>query len=320
MNPDEMSQLRLLGNSEESSVLLVTHPQVFGPFVLKVRQELDVERWRTAAEIHHLVRKDARFQGIIEVADQWMALDWIEGVPLRQYIQRESYKSWPEIRAVCEKICEAVAALHKLGVVHKDLKPENIIVQTEGEVAIIDFGAAHYGNRRTKIGEVGPYTEMYASVAQKEGLAPTPAFDVHQLGVMFEELTAHVTVPRHVSVALRNCQSTKPPSLKELQKTLSPPRLKIAKEVSFILVAAMLAVGAFALGRLESTEVAVSPVPEVPMQSEAPVEATNPPPVESKMRPLDPVPESAAQEPVQKKSAPPRVEQKDGLLIPELYK
>lgn len=39
MNPDEMSELRLLGNSEESSVLLVTYPEVFGPFVLKMCRE-----------------------------------------------------------------------------------------------------------------------------------------------------------------------------------------------------------------------------------------------------------------------------------------
>src|SRR6185312_14933484 len=96
-----------------------------------------------------------------------------------------------EAVAVCRDIADALAAAHARGVVHRDVKPENVLRDENGTARLTDFGIARLaaGPRRTRTTRIVG-TPDYLAPEVIEGCPPTPAVDVYALAtVLFELLT-----------------------------------------------------------------------------------------------------------------------------------
>lgn len=132
-----------------------------------------------------------RFHGLErEGRTTFMLMEYIEGVSLRTAIfDASSALSLGRIKGVMRSVCGALYYAHKLGMVHCDIKPANIMLDKYGEVRLTDFGIARVTDGATAT-LVGAGTPAYMSPEQILGRNPVPQTDVYALGiVLFEMLT-----------------------------------------------------------------------------------------------------------------------------------
>jgi serine/threonine-protein kinase len=122
-------------------------------------------------------------------------MEYVEGRDLKSVIRSDG--PFPIARAlnIAAQICAGVGAAHRLGVVHCDVKPQNVILTSEGQAKVTDFGIARAFSTAAPVG----YTESvwgtphYFSPEQAEGSQPTPASDVYSIGIiLFEMLTGRL--------------------------------------------------------------------------------------------------------------------------------
>ncbi|MCS6881808.1 MAG: serine/threonine-protein kinase [Oscillochloridaceae bacterium] len=115
----------------------------------------------------------------------YLTMDFVRGEDLEQIIERE--QRIPEARALAwaDQICDVLEHLHARGVIYRDMKPSNVMIDHDGGVKVVDFGIAKLFNpaeRGTQIGTPG-----YAPPEQYQGLA-TPQSDVYALGATLHHL------------------------------------------------------------------------------------------------------------------------------------
>jgi predicted Ser/Thr protein kinase len=134
--------------------------------------------------------EDARIARVFEIGEAdgraFVAMERIAGVSLRTWL-RESSAPQPVRFALGLEICRAVACLHRAGLVHCDLKPENVMVEAPGRIKLVDFGLA----RRAGPGSSTPVrggTRGYLAPEVAAGDSPDPRADVFALGVLLDEL------------------------------------------------------------------------------------------------------------------------------------
>jgi len=118
----------------------------------------------------------------------YMAMELLEGIDLRQAIDRGSFASLDEKLDVMEQVCEGLAFAHAHEIVHRDLKPANIHILPGPKVRIMDFGLARpSGSEMTRAGLVMG-TPHYMSPEQVRGERATARSDVFAIGCVFYEL------------------------------------------------------------------------------------------------------------------------------------
>ncbi|MDY7093298.1 MAG: serine/threonine-protein kinase, partial [Acidobacteriota bacterium] len=128
----------------------------------------------------------------------YLVMEHVEGEPLDLYCDRRRLSTAERLR-LFQKICAAVHFAHQSLVVHRDLKPGNILVTEAGEPKLLDFGIAKLldsGGDAPTLGATGtglaPMTPEYASPEQVRGESITTASDVYSLGVLlYDLLTGH---------------------------------------------------------------------------------------------------------------------------------
>jgi eukaryotic-like serine/threonine-protein kinase len=134
--------------------------------------------------------------GIAEDGTPFFVLEYVEGEPIDRYCERRSLGIEGRIDLFLQ-VCAAVEYAHRNLVVHRDLKPGNILVTPEGVVKLLDFGIAKVLDAESAAGATAltqqagrPMTPAYASPEQVRGEPITTATDVYALGVLLYQLLA----------------------------------------------------------------------------------------------------------------------------------
>jgi eukaryotic-like serine/threonine-protein kinase len=121
----------------------------------------------------------------------YLVMELVEGEPLSSVLHREGPLDVPTTLGLLQQTALALAEAHRVGMVHRDVKPGNILVRTDGSVKITDFGIAWSAGSvpLTRTGQVIG-TPQYLSPEQAQGQQATPASDVYALGLVgYECLT-----------------------------------------------------------------------------------------------------------------------------------
>lgn len=154
----------------------------------RVRRRFMVER-QVLARLTHENIAGLLDDGLTSDGLPFLVMELVEGDHLDRYCERRRI-DLPDRLALCLEVCRAVEYAHGRGVVHRDLKPDNVVVTAEGELRLLDFGIAKILDRQAFPG-VGPTTSgvqlltfTYASPEQLRGAAVTPASDIYQLGLL----------------------------------------------------------------------------------------------------------------------------------------
>jgi len=125
--------------------------------------------------------------GVSETGRPYAVVEFVEGLPITQHCSQYGLDLSARL-ALFLQVCEAVAFAHRNLVVHRDLKPGNILVTAEGRVKLLDFGVAKQLGGSQDEETRAPLTPDYAAPEQLTGQAVTTATDVFALGVLLFEL------------------------------------------------------------------------------------------------------------------------------------
>jgi serine/threonine protein kinase/Tfp pilus assembly protein PilF len=129
-----------------------------------------------------------------EKGTNYITMEYVRGEDLKKLIRKMGQLSIGQAIPIAMQICEGLGEAHRLGVVHRDLKPQNVMVDEDGEARIMDFGIARSVETKGITGAgVMIGTPEYMSPEQVEGKEVDTRSDIYSLGViLYEMLTGHV--------------------------------------------------------------------------------------------------------------------------------
>jgi eukaryotic-like serine/threonine-protein kinase len=162
---------------------------------------------------------------------QYIVFEYVEGENLKELVVRSGRLPVRRALELALDVAGGLAFAHDHGLVHRDVKPQNVLLSREGEVKVTDFGIARSLHMEHGVTQTGTVlgTGEYLAPEQASGKQVSPATDVYSLGVVLWELLAG-DVPfvgeNFVAVALRHVNEP-PPSLRERRPDVTP-RLEAA--------------------------------------------------------------------------------------------
>ena len=154
---------------------------------------------------------------------QYIVMEFIDGITLKEYIEQEGTIRWQEAVHFTTQILMALECAHEKGIIHRDIKPQNIMLLQDGSIKVADFGIARFLQSETQtmtdkaIGSV-----HYIAPEQASGDYITDKADIYSVGVMlYEMLTGKLpfVADNAVSVALMQLQA-KPVMPRELNPSI----------------------------------------------------------------------------------------------------
>jgi serine/threonine protein kinase/Flp pilus assembly protein TadD len=169
--------------------------------------------------------------GETDAGQLFIAMAYYEGETLRERIKRGEL-GIPEVVSLGAQIADGLAAAHAAGLVHRDIKPGNVIMTRQGVAKIVDFGIARIASEEVTHGTATAGTIAYMSPEQSRGEPPDPRVDVWSLGVVLYEMLSGVRPFRGdrdevVIFAIRNDE---PKSIAELRAEGIPaPLIRIVE-------------------------------------------------------------------------------------------
>ncbi len=223
-------------------VHLAYDTELHRPVAVKVLAEHGLDDGSFQARFVREARSAARLShpNIVQVFDigedagrPFIVMEYVEGETLADVLRRERRLAPDRVAEIARGCCAALACAHAAGLVHRDIKPQNLLVTPEAAVKIADFGIAHAldQTRLTLTGSIVG-TARYLAPEQAEGRGVTTAADVYALGVvMYELLTGR---PPHPGDSLPELIAAKRAG------TVTPPR-RLRREIPAELDAAVLA-------------------------------------------------------------------------------
>lgn len=185
---------------ERSVAIKVLHPQFAQEenFVARFRREA-----QAAANLNH--------PNIVNIYDwgtedgtYFIVMEYLEGKSIRQLVDEKGALSPSMATDIAEQVLSALEAAHEQDVVHRDIKPHNIIITPNGKVKVTDFGIARAGasSSLTQTGSIIG-TAQYISPEQAQGLPVEAQSDIYSLGiVLYEMLTGEVPFEGESPVAV----------------------------------------------------------------------------------------------------------------------
>jgi tetratricopeptide (TPR) repeat protein/tRNA A-37 threonylcarbamoyl transferase component Bud32 len=120
---------------------------------------------------------------------KFLSMQYVDGEDLSAVLRREGRLPLPRVIELFRQICEGLAAAHEQGVIHRDLKPQNIMIDGHGRVLITDFGLAK-SLEQVSLTEAGKIigTPHYMSPEQVKGVPLDQRSDIYSLGIMLYEM------------------------------------------------------------------------------------------------------------------------------------
>ncbi len=154
----------------------------------------------------------------------YIIMEYVPGEDLKSLVKRKGKLTDKEAISIAKHVCEGLVEAHRLGVVHRDLKPQNIMIDKEGDAKIMDFGIAR-SVEAPGVTQTGMMigTPDYISPEQAEGEEADQRSDIYCLGViLYEMVTGRVPFKGDtaLSVALKH-KSKLPPDPKKLNPEVS---------------------------------------------------------------------------------------------------
>lgn len=154
----------------------------------------------------------------------YIVMEHIKGITLKKHIAEKGKLHWHDAAGYAAQICEGLAAAHKNNVIHRDIKPQNIIITPEGELKVTDFGIARASNSQATVTVANTTigTVHYLSPEQARGGYTDERTDIYSLGVvLYEMLTGRLPFvdDSPVAVAIKHIQET-PTPLREIDPSI----------------------------------------------------------------------------------------------------
>ena len=144
----------------------------------------------------------------------YIVMELIEGITLKEYISKKGRLSIKEATSIAIQVSMGLEAAHSHGIVHRDVKPQNIIISTDGKVKVTDFGIARAASSNTISSNVMGSVH-YSSPEQVRGGYSDEKSDIYSLGItLYEMVTGRVPFDGDTTVAI---------AIKHLQEEMVPP-------------------------------------------------------------------------------------------------
>ena len=142
---------------------------------------------------------------------QYIVMEFIDGITLKQYIEQEGVIRWNEAVHFTTQILMALECAHEKGIIHRDIKPQNIMLLQDGTIKVADFGIARFlQSETTTMTDKAIGSVHYIAPEQASGDYITDKADIYSVGVMlYEMLTGKLpfVADNAVSVALMQLQA-----------------------------------------------------------------------------------------------------------------
>lgn len=144
----------------------------------------------------------------------FIVMEYVEGVTLKTYIEKKGQLSYKEAVSIAIQVGRGIEAAHNKHIIHRDIKPQNVIISTEGKVKVTDFGIARAANSNTIHSDVMGSVHYTSPEQARNGFVDGKS-DIYSLGiVMYEMVTGRVPFDGDTTVAI---------AIQHLQEEMTAP-------------------------------------------------------------------------------------------------
>lgn len=166
---------------------------------------------------------------------KYIVMEYLDGITLREYLDNKGALPWNEACIYILQVLRALEHAHSKGVIHRDIKPQNIILQKNGEIKVMDFGIAKLPSSASMSGDKAVGTVYYISPEQASGKETGSYSDLYSVGILlYEAVTGTLPFKADSPMAVAAMQvNDEPPNPRDLV-------LSIPVGVSQIILKAMM--------------------------------------------------------------------------------
>lgn len=226
---DRYEILDKIGTGGMSDVYKAKDHKLSRPVAVKVlKQEFSenanfVSKFRTEAQ----AAAGMMHPNIVNVYDvgeeggiHYIVMELVEGITLKKYIEKKARLSVKEAVSIAIQVSMGIEAAHNNHIIHRDIKPQNIMISKDGKVKVTDFGIAKAVSSNTITSNVMGSVH-YTSPEQARGGYSDEKSDIYSLGItLFEMLTGRVPFNGETTVAI---------AIKHIQESMPSPRVYVAE-------------------------------------------------------------------------------------------